>query len=184
MMNMDSTNNFFSISKINLFDDVYLIEYSKNIDLRGDIFTTYSDDLTKQIDPIIKFNHDKFSTSKKNVLRGIHGDFFTYKLITCLSGKIFQVIVDLRKDSKTYKKSQNIILNKEDGLSILIPPGFGNAYYALSDDVIYHYKLSYEGKYRDVNDQFSIKWDDPSLKIKWPCKNPILSKRDSSSSYI
>jgi dTDP-4-dehydrorhamnose 3,5-epimerase len=64
---------------------------------------------------------------------------------------------------------------------ILLPPGFGNGYLILSDSAVMHYKWAYDGEYPDVDQQFSLKWDDPRLNINWAIDNPILSKRDSTT---
>jgi dTDP-4-dehydrorhamnose 3,5-epimerase len=126
----------------------------------------------------IKFHHDKFSLSKKNVIRGIHGDSKTWKIVTCISGEINQVVVDLRKGSKTYLKYFKINLNENNKKLLIIPPKMGNAFSVLSSNAIYHYKLAYRGEYYDVNQQFSLKWNDERIGIKWQVKNPILSVRD------
>ena len=142
-------------------------------DYRGSLWTIW-----KEGDYNLSFNHDKVSTSSKNVLRGIHGDFKSHKLISCLYGKLYLVIVDNRKDSSTYMKWDSIILSSDNKKQILLPPGVGNGFYVLSDESVFHYKWAYEGEYHDVEQQFTLKWNDPKIGIDWPCSNPILSKRD------
>lgn len=159
-----------------LFDDVVVSVPEIYTDLRGDLWTFY-----KQDEFIIKdliFNHDKFSTSKKNVLRGIHGDFKSWKLITCVYGELYFVAVDNRKESNTYWKWNSTILDDKKRKIVLLPPGVGNGFLVLSDDSVFSYKWSYSGKYPDVEDQFTIKWDDSTLNINWPIANPILQRRD------
>ena len=124
------------------------------------------------------FNHDKISTSRKNVIRGIHGDDKSWKLVTCLYGDLYFVVVDNRENSKTYLQWDWIILNDKNKKMVLLPPGFGNSFCVLSNYSIFMYKWSYDGEYADVDEQFSLKWDDPRLNINWPIKNPILSERD------
>ena len=126
----------------------------------------------------LSFRHDKFSYSKKNVLRGIHGDHKTWKLVTCVYGEIFQVVVDCRKNSDTYLKWEKFIIKECEPTLILIPPNMGNAFYVSSDSAVYHYKLAYEGSYVDADEQFSLKWNDPKINIHWPTTTPILSERD------
>jgi dTDP-4-dehydrorhamnose 3,5-epimerase len=126
----------------------------------------------------LSYNHDKVSTSRKNVLRGIHGDFKSYKLITCLYGEIYFVTVDNRKESPTYKKWDWEILNDRSRKQVLLSPGIGNGFLVLSEDSVFHYKWFYEGEYPDVKDQFTLKWNDPNLNIHWPVKEPILQLRD------
>tara|TARA_B100001123_G_scaffold444473_1_gene593422 strand:- start:1018 stop:1494 length:477 start_codon:yes stop_codon:yes gene_type:complete len=144
------------------------------IDHRGYYWTSWKKGEIKNL----KFNHDKFSLSKKNVLRGLHGDNKTWKLVSCVFGKLFLVVVDCRKKSKHYLQTKSWILSHKNGIQILIPPNFANGHLTLSTECVFHYKLSYSGSYSDVAKQFSLKWNDPRLKIKWPIKKPILSKRD------
>jgi dTDP-4-dehydrorhamnose 3,5-epimerase len=126
----------------------------------------------------------KLQNQKKNVLRGLHGDPKSWKLITCLSGEIFFVVVDYRKESDTYLKHQTFLLNDKNKKIVLVPPNFLNGHLVLSNDAVFFYKWSYVGEYPDVNSQFSIKWDDPKINIKWPISNPILSDRDLNCNYI
>ena len=108
----------------------------------------------------------------------MHGDSKSWKLVTCVYGSIQQVVVDLRKDSPTYLQWQDFIIDSNNQMLILIPPHMGNAYYVKSEQAVYHYKLAYDGKYIDANEQFSIRWNDDSIGIKWLSKHPILSDRD------
>ena len=158
-------------------EDVYLIKYDKFKDHRGYIFTSYlEEEFVKK--GFLPFTHDKFTYSDKNVLRGIHYDQFTTKLVTAVNGEIDQVVVDMRANSKTYKKYLKFNLNSLSCTSVIIPPMVGNAFLVKSDSALYHYKLSYVGNYVDHNQQYTIKWDDPSLNISWGVDNPILSRRD------
>jgi len=143
-------------------------------DSRGKIWTSWDKDFFRNI----KFNLDKFTTSKKNVLRGFHGDTKSWKLVTCLKGEILSVIVDYRKNSKNYLKYTRIKMSEKNRISVLIPPNFLNSWLCISKECLYQYKYSFRGKYNDVKDQISIKWNDPKINFKWPIKKPILSKRD------
>ncbi len=127
----------------------------------------------------VKFNHDKFSLSKKNVLRGLHYDNKTWKLVSCPYGKLFLAIVNIDKKSNFYKKKFSIILSHKKNVQVLIPPNFANGHLCLSDYCLFHYKLSYNGKYSDVKNQKNIKWNNKNLNIQWPIKkNLILNNRD------
>lgn len=174
--------NDFVISDFSVLNEVKLIEHDVFKDYRGDLYTTF---LKKEIEILlpddIQFVHDKFAFSKKNVLRGIHGDFFSWKLVTCVYGKIFQVVVDNRPSSKTFLKHETIYLDSNKPKSVLIPPGFGNAFFVLSNNALYNYKLAYNGLYRDADEQFTLNWNNPEININWPISNPILSKRDSDA---
>tara|TARA_B100001123_G_C15330552_1_gene1031081 strand:+ start:1339 stop:1830 length:492 start_codon:yes stop_codon:yes gene_type:complete len=132
----------------------------------------------------IKFKHDKFSLSKKNVLRGLHGDNKTWKLVSCPYGKFLLVVVNLKKKSKSYLKARSWILSHENRLQVLIPPNYANGHLCLSDKCLFHYKLSYVGKYNDSKNQLSLRWNDPKLKIKWGIKKPILSLRDKKAKLL
>ena len=91
---------------------------------------------------------------------------------------MYFVIVDNRKDSDTYGLWDWIILDNKTRKQVLLPPGVGNGFLVLSESSVFHYKWSYPGKYPDVEDQFTIKWNDKKININWPIKNPILQLRD------
>ena len=149
-------------------------------DHRGYYWTSWRKGETKKV----YFRHDKFSLSKKNVLRGLHGDKKTWKLVSCPYGKFLLVIVNYIKDSKDYLKSKSLILSQENGVQVLIPPNYANGHLCLTNKCLFHYKLSYRGKYIDAKEQFSLRWNDPKLKIKWKIKKPILSKRDKKAKLL
>ena len=149
-------------------------------DHRGFYWTSWKKNNQVKLD----FIHDKFSLSKKNVLRGLHGDSKTWKLISCPYGKFFLVVVNCVKFSNNYLKWKSWILSHENGLQILVPPNYANGHFCISEKCLFHYKLSYKGKYQDVNKQFSLRWNDPKLNIKWPVNKPILSKRDRKSKLL
>ena len=153
------------------------IKYFKPIafkDFRGLMWTSWEKNFFKNLE----FNLDKFTLSKKNVLRGFHGDNKSWKLVTCLKGEILSTFVDYRKESKNYLKYTSIRMNEKNKISVLIPPKFLNSWLCISKDCLYYYKYSFRGKYNDVNDQISVKWNDPKINFNWPIKKPILSARD------
>ena len=156
------------------FPEVKIFQPSSFIDNRGELYTIFD-----QKEHELIFNHDKVAVSKKHVLRGIHGDSKATKLITCLHGTIYFVVVDNRPESPNYLKWDSLILSGKNKYQVLIPPGFGNGHLVLSSTAVFFYKWSYEGKYPDVEDQFSLNWKDPRINIQWPINNePILSERD------
>ena len=142
-------------------------------DYRGDLYTIWKDG-----DFNLNFNHDKVSTSRKHVLRGIHGDTKSWKLVTCLYGEIYFVVVDNRESSDTFMRWEHMGLSDRNNKQVLLPPGVGNGFLVLSDHSVFHYKWSYVGDYADVDQQFTIKWNDPIIGVEWPINNPILSVRD------
>ncbi len=167
------------IENSKILKEIKIFTPSVNVDNRGTIFTTYSKESYDNYLPEgLEFIHDKFAESNKNVLRGLHGDNKTWKLITCIYGDIFEVVVDMRLDSSTYLKWDSFELNNKNKNQILVPPNFVNGYCVLSDFAVFHYKLAYEGEYFDVAQQMVVKWNDERLNINWPVKNPILQKRD------
>ena len=169
----------FSIKNLDDIEGIKIITPSTHREDRGEIWTSYSSiALDKLLPKNLRFKHDKFSRSHFNVIRGIHGDKKTWKLISCVHGNIFQVVVDMRTASRTFLKWHSFELSQEDNRMILLPPGVGNAFYVKSSHAVYHYKLAYEGEYFDANKQFTVAWNDPRLKINWPTNQPFLSKRD------
>ena len=153
---------------------------SSFVDNRGYYWTSWKKGTIKKL----KFKHDKFSLSKKNVLRGLHGDNKTWKLVSCPYGKFLLVVVNCEKNSKDYLIWKSWILSHNNGMQILIPPNYANAHLCLSKECLFHYKLSYKGLYLDANEQFSIRWNDPKINIKWKIKKPILSKRDKKAKLL
>jgi dTDP-4-dehydrorhamnose 3,5-epimerase len=169
----------FDIKKSTVFNEVLIIKPSVSVDLRGNIFTSYNKDFYTEVLPAeLDFKHDKFAESKFNVLRGLHGDTKTWKLVSCVFGEIYEVVVDMRPDSSTYLKWEAWSLNSNDYTQILIPPNFVNGYYVKSEKAVFHYKLAYQGEYIDANEQIVVGWNDDRLNINWPCNDPILQARD------
>jgi dTDP-4-dehydrorhamnose 3,5-epimerase len=167
------------IKESSLLNGVKIIEPSVFEDLRGNIYTSFSvKTFAEHVNPDLKFVHDKFAESKHNVLRGLHGDEKTWKLVSCVWGEIFEVVADMRPGSASYLKWEAFDLSSADCRQVLIPPGFVNGYWVKSANAVFHYKLAYEGEYIDAGAQLTVKWNDPSLGIKWPCTNPILQERD------
>ena len=153
-------------------EDVTLSQIDKFTDYRGDIYTIWNRDVH------IDYNLDKISKSRKNVIRGIHGDNKSTKLLTCIYGEVYLVVLDIRKESTTYGQWESFILDDMTNKQVKIPPGVGNGYCVLSHKAVVHYKWSFDGEYIDADEQFTIKWDDPEWMFEWPHKNPILYGRD------
>lgn len=145
-------------------------------DFRGSYVETYNEELYHQAGITVKLVQDDISTSTKNVLRGLHGDAETWKLVSCLYGKFYLVVLNHDKDSKQFGQWESFTLSDTNRLQVLIPPKFGNGHLILSDTAIFHYK---QNCYYNRAGQFSIKWDDPRFKIWWPIKDPIVSQRDA-----
>ncbi len=127
-----------------------------------------------------KFPFLVMSYSKKNVLRGLHLQMKKSqgKYISVLKGKIFDVAVDLRKDSSTYGKVFSIILSEGNSKSLFIPPGFAHGFCSLAKENYVIYSCT---NYRDAKSEIAINYKDKDLKIKWPIKKPIVSKKDQQA---
>lgn len=154
-------------------EGVKLIKPTIYEDFRGTNFESYNASNYYKIPN--QFVVDSISTSRQHVLRGIHGDSKTTKLISCLYGTIYFVVVDCRPDSETYHQWQSFTLSDQNKHQVLVPPGFGNAHLVMSDHCVFSYKLD---QYYDRESQFTLKWNDDRFNIYWPIKNPILSERD------
>ena len=118
--------------------DIKVINKNNYKDKRGLLWTTWKKGMYKNLN----FNHDKFSLSKKNTLRGLHCDFKSWKMVTSVYGKFLFVVVDMRKKSKNYLKHKKWILNHQNPRTILVPPYYANAHLCLSKICIFHYKWS------------------------------------------
>jgi len=145
------------------------------IDERGLFLETYNKTKLKVNGIDIDFVEDDISVSKKDVLRGIHGDDRTWKLISCLYGSVYYVAVNCDQQSTNFGKWQSFELNDSNNHQVLVPPKHGSAYLALSEKVIFGYKQS---SCYNHHGQFAYKWNDPRFNIKWPIEHPILSSRD------
>ena len=163
-----------------MFKDIKIVSNKNFKDFRGLLWTSWQKDNFKKI----KFNHDKFSLSKRKTLRGFHCDFKSWKMVTSVYGKFLFIVIDMRKNSKNYLKHKRWILDHKKPKSILIPPYYANAHLCLTKFCILHYKWSYKGKYIDAKKQKSYRWNDPKFKIRWSIKKPILSFRDKNSKLI
>ena len=162
-------------------DGVLLIKPDIFEDHRGEYVETYNEKLYVQHGVNIKFVQDDISVSSMHVLRGIHGDMETWKLISCLYGKFYLVVVNCDTESEGFGQWQPFVLSDRNRLQVLVPPKYGNAHLILSERAIFHYKQS---SYYDPSKQFTYKWDDHRFKIWWPVKSPILSMRDEFGHYV
>lgn len=160
---------------------VKLITPEKFEDHRGSYVELYDSKKFNSKVEKIDFVQDDISVSRKNVLRGLHGDYETTKLVTVLSGTGYALIADNRENSPTYKKWQSFILSGENRNQLLLPAGIGNSILALDEKIVYYYK---QNTHFCDGRQFTIKWDDPEWRFWWPTKNPILSMRDELGGYV
>jgi len=145
-------------------------------DKRGYLRETFRNNLLNKI----KFPFDVMSFSKKNVLRGLHiqTNKSQAKIITVTHGKIFDVAVDLRKNSKNFGKYIGVIISDQSDFSFYIPEGFAHGFMCLSKTCTINYKCS---NYRDAKSEKTLNWNDKTVNIKWPIKKPILSVKDKNA---
>jgi dTDP-4-dehydrorhamnose 3,5-epimerase len=162
-------------------DGVLLITTKSFEDHRGWYVETYNEKSYNDQGINIKFVEDDISISTKHVLRGIHGDESTWKLISCLEGKFYLVVVNCDPASPTFGQWQSFDLSEYNRQQVLVPPKYGNGHLVLSDRAIFSYKQSC---YYNPTKQFTYRWDDPRFNIWWPIKNPILSMRDEFGKFI
>ena len=159
------------IEKTNI-KDLLIIKQKNNQDNRGQLRETFNDKILKK-----KFIFEYCTTSKKNVLRGFHFQtkFKQSKYVNVLKGKILDVVIDLRKNSKTFGRTFSIILSSINAKGLYIPAGFAHAYYSYEKENIIYYKLDnyYAPKYES-----GIIYNDNDLDIKWPMKKILISKKD------
>ena len=144
-------------------------------DHRGVYVELYNERLYRQAGVRASFVQDDMSVSRRGVLRGIHGDLKTWKLVTCLLGEFYLVVVDCRKGSPRFGTWQDFTLSERNRLQVLVPPAHGLGHLVLSERAIFHYKQS---TYYNRAGQFTYRWDDPRFNITWPIQRPILSMRD------
>ena len=154
------------------FKDLIIIKNKSYKDKRG-----YFKELLRENEIRKKFPFLVMSYSKKNVIRGLHLQQRKSqgKFVTVIKGKIYDVVIDLRKKSKTFGKKYSIILSDKNCKSIYVPEGFAHGFCALDKDNYVVYSCT---NYRDKQSEIGIKFDDKKLNINWPTKSPILSKKD------
>ena len=160
---------------------VIIVEPKKYGDNRGYFMETYKEKDFKKAGLNYNFVQDNQSKSKAGVLRGLHFQkiFPQAKLVRCIEGEVFDVCVDLRKNSVTYGKWEGVVLSAEKGNQFMIPRGFAHGFVVLSEMATFCYKCD---ELYHPEDEAGIIWNDPEIGIKWPYKNePILSEKDKKN---
>ncbi len=165
------------VKESEIFPEVKILKPDPFFDYRGEMWTFWEKD-----NEVLPKEHEwkisKFTRSRKNVLRGLHGDNVTWKHISCVWGEIYLVVVDNRKDSVNYLEWESFLISERNHTSVLVPPNFVNAHLCLSEECLFHYTQAYPKNYVDWMDQDTLKWNDERIGIEWPIKNPILNWRD------
>ncbi len=161
-------------------DGVVLIEPEVHGDERGFLVETFRDDGWRELGVEVEFVQENHSRSGRGILRGLH--FQTSpgqgKLVRCLRGRIWDVAVDLRRDSPTYRRWEGYELDDERHRQLFVPAGFGHGFCVLSEQADVAYKLS---SYYDPATEAGIAWDDPAVGVEWPISEPVLSERDRTA---
>ena len=150
-------------------------------DKRGYFFESYNEKTFKDNGLDMVFVHFNDSKSDKDVLRGLHFQkppFCQGKLIRVIKGSVMDVVVDLRKASKTYGQHYKLILTEENKLMFYIPEGFAHGFLTLEDNTIFSYKCT---NFYNKESEGGIMWNDKTLKINWNIINPIISNKDTKN---
>ena len=160
------------IIKKTKFKDLLIIKQKNNKDRRGILRETFNNKILKK-----KFIFEYCTTSKKNVFRGFHFQKKNKqaKYVNVVKGKILDLVIDLRRKSKTFGKVFSIILSKNNALGLYIPAGFAHAYFSYENENIIYYKLD---NYYNPKFEFGIDFNDPTLNIKLPKVKIKISKKD------
>ena len=161
------------------FDGVYTIEMERIIDERGFFARSFCQNefQVRGLNPIVRQCNISFN-SKKGTLRGMHFQnppFAEDKVVSCSHGAIYDVIIDLRKESPTYKKWTSFELNEENRTSLYIPAGFAHGFQTLCDNVQVDYQMS---EFFQPDSARGVRYNDPVFSIKWPLEISVISKKD------
>jgi len=173
----------FTFKKLSI-PDVILVEPKVFPDERGFFLESFKESTFQENGITTKFVQDNYSHSIKGVLRGLHyqkNPKAQAKLVTAIRGEIFDVAVDIRKDSPTYGKWVGEILSDQNHKSLYVPEGFAHGFLCLSDEADVVYKVNEE--YSAENDRGML-WNDPAVGVKWPVENPIISEKDKQQPLL
>jgi dTDP-4-dehydrorhamnose 3,5-epimerase len=161
-------------------DGLVLVEPAVHGDERGFLLETFRVDAWRELGVDAEFVQDNQSRSAGGTLRGLH--FQTSpgqaKLVRCLKGRIFDAVVDLRRDSPTFGRWEGHELDDEAHRQLYVPAGFAHGFCVVSEIADVAYRLS---SYYDPATEAEIAWNDPDVGIEWPLKDPILSERDRNA---
>ncbi len=165
-----------------IFDAAKLFVPDVYEDDRGFFKEIYTTRRYKEAGVTDTFLQDSVSFSTKNVIRGLHYDFEMSKFVQALRGRVWDVIVDLRQGSATYRKWQGFHLSEYNHKQLYVPAGFAHGFIALSDDVVFLYK---QGALYDPSRERAVRWNDPTLAIEWPLVgDPRVSQKDREAPFL
>ncbi len=165
-----------------LFADALLFVPEVFEDDRGFFKEIYSTRKYQALGLHDEFVQDSVSFSTRNVIRGLHGDPQMSKLVQCLRGRIWDVIVDMREGSPTYRRWQGFILSEHNHVQLYVPRGFAHGFLSLGDDVVFAYK---HGALHDPSREFCVRWNDPAIGVAWPLVGePRISEKDRNAKLL
>ncbi|MBM4063593.1 MAG: dTDP-4-keto-6-deoxy-D-glucose epimerase [Planctomycetes bacterium] len=150
-------------------------------DHRGRYVELFDTAKYRDVCPDLEFVQDDVSVSHERVLRGLHGDWATTKLVSVFHGEGYALLADNRPESPTYRLWQAFTLSDSNHHQLLIPAGIGNSVLAVRGPLVYWYK---QNTHFVPGRQFTIRWDDPEWGFRWPIEDPILSARDLQGDYV
>mgnify|MGYP002634214901 CR=1 FL=1 len=158
-------------------EGVLLLEPIVHVDVRGRFYESYEKQKYHALGIREDFVQDNQSLSKKNVLRGLHyrAEPEQAKLVRVVRGEVFDVVVDIRKNSSTFGKWQSFILSESNYLQLYVPVGFAHGFCVLSEEAEFLYKVS---ESYSAEKEKGILWNDPDIGVEWPVSDPVLSEKD------
>jgi dTDP-4-dehydrorhamnose 3,5-epimerase len=159
-------------------EGVVLIEPAVHPDERGFLVETFRESELGELGIDARFVQENHSRSVGPILRGIHMQAGQAKLVRCARGRIWDLAVDLRRDSPTYGRWEGYELDDTAHRQLFIPDGFGHGFCLLSDEADVVYRLT---DYYDPERETGVAWDDPEIAVEWPISDPVLSERDRSA---
>lgn len=163
-------------------ESVIIIEPDVYEDNRGLFFESYNENVFKKNNINVKFVQDNYSLSRKGTIRGLHYQIAPKaqgKLIRVVKGSVYDVVVDLRKDSKTYGKWQSVSLSDKNKKNLYVPPGFAHGFLALEDETVVLYKCT---EFYSKEKERGIIWCDETLNISWPEMDEFyISEKDKNN---
>ena len=152
-------------------------------DERGSFFESWSEARYRELGVDGPFVQDNVSVSRKGVLRGLHyqDPRAQGKLVSVLSGRVFDVAVDVRRESNHFGQWVGVKLSSDNRRQFYVPPGFAHGFLVLSDSAIFTYKCT---EYYSPSHERSLRWNDPEIGIKWPTAAPLLSAKDRAAPLL
>lgn len=164
--------------------DIVIIKPNVIKDSRGSFIETYKESEFRAHGITCQFHQENASISNKDVLRGLHYQLEPFeqgKLVSVSKGRVFDVAVDIRKESKYFQKWIGVELSGENKKMLWIPPGFAHGFLSLEDGSTVIYKVTNE--YNKESER-GVAWNDPDINVKWPAVSPILSEKDSKHPFL